>query len=563
MDQKKRSIDYVEQIDYIDLADHAEVGKTKQSIERKEKAKNRTVRTNRVLQENQPGKQPKQQTVKHADRWPVQKKSASKKSGGLWFAAAASVLVVLAVLLWPGKSKKSETAVDDSAVQAVSSVSVSAPEETGQTVSSVLQAAPIAQVEQDVPAKEEHTYEAGNVEFLGYSGSIASDEQKDLYYFIAPETGKYRCEMGDMMSGFTVSMCLYDALENEVDYYGGAGNGEGMSTSLQAGQTYALQIKSWSGTGDYTVKIGQAKNPADISSDTVVHDAIEFEGQQVYYNYTPEEDGKYRFEITQINQGILVSISIYDDAGYEVDYNNSIGQGDGVTTTLNAGRTYRVIVKQYSNLGTYTMNIGAQKPTIDISGVTVLRDGITYRGQKNNYTFTAAEDGVYRFEIDRINSGVSVSMELLDEAGYTVEQNTYMEKNDGLRAELQKGKTYRLIVSQCSDCGDYTMTIGTQKKMEDISAYSQVEDSIQFNGQVNLYGYSPASNGSCVFELAEMVSELQVSVEVYDDENYCLSRNSWMHSGDRVSVELEADREYRIKVLYCSGYGNYTLKTEV
>lgn len=557
MDQKRRDIDYV------DCVDSAEEKKPKQSAEWKEKPKNRAVKINRARLENQSGKPPERQTVKHVDRRPVQKKAEPKKSGGLWFAAAAGVLVVLAGLFWSGKSKKNETAVDVSAVQAVSSVSVSAPEETGQTVSSVLQVAPIAQAEQDVPVKEEYTYEAGSVEFLEYSGSIASDEQKDLYYFTAPETGKYHCEMDDMMSGFTTTMCLYDSLENEVDYYNGAGNGDGMTTSLQAGQTYALQIKSWSGTGDYTVKIGQAKNPADISSDTVVHDAIEFEGQQVYYNYTPAEDGKYRFEIAQINQGVLVSISIYDDAGYEVDYNNGIGQGDGVTTTLNAGRTYRVIVKQYSNLGAYTMNIGAQKPTIDISGVTVLRDGITYRGQKNNYMFTAAEDGVYRFEIDRINSGVSVSMELLDEAGYTVEQNTYMGKNDGLCAELQKDKTYRLIVSQCSDCGDYTMTIGTQKKMEDISAYSQVEDSIQFNGQVNLYGYRPASNGSCVFELAEMVSELQVSVEVYDDENYCLSRNSWMHSGDRVSVELEAGREYRIKVLYCSGYGNYTLKTEV
>lgn len=563
MNQKKRNIDYVEQIDYIDSADHAEVSRPKRSVDGKEKAENRTVRTNRARQESQPRKRPGQQAVKYADRQPVQKKSESKKSDGLGLAVAAGVLVVLVGLFWPGKPKKNETAVDASAVQAASSVSVSAPEETRQTASSVLQVVPIAQAEQDVPVKEEYTYEAGSVEFLGYSGTITSDEQKDLYYFTAPETGKYRCEMGDMMSGFTVSMRLYDALENEVDYYSGAGNGEGINTSLQAGQTYALQIKSWSGTGDYTVKIGQAKNPADISSDTVVHDAIEFEGQQVYYNYTPAEDGKYRFEIAQINQGILVSIGIYDDAGYEVDYNNGIGQGDGVTTTLNAGQTYRVIVKQYSNLGAYTMNIGAQKPTIDISGVTVLRDGITYRGQKNNYTFTAAEDGFYRFEIDRINNGVTVSMELLDEAGYTVERNSYLGKNDGIRAELQAGQTYRLIVSQCSECGDYTMLVGTQKKMEDISAYNQVEDSIQFNGQVNLYEYRPVSDGTYAFELAEMASDLQVSVEVYDDENYCLRQNSWMHSGDTVSVELEADREYKVRVLYCFGYGNYTLKTEM
>lgn len=556
MNQKKRNIDYV---DYVDSAEEK---KSKQSAEWKEEPKNRTVRTNRARLENQSVKQPERQPVQPVDRRPVQKRSEPKKSSGLGLAAAAGVLAVLAVLFWTGKSKKNETE-NVSAAQISSSVSASAPEEIEQTVSSVLKVEPITQTERDIPAGDERVYEAGSVDFLEYSGAIGSDEQKDWYYFTAPETGKYRCEMDDMMSGFTTTMCLYDSLKNEVDYYNGAGNGDGMTTSLQAGQTYALRIKSWSGTGAYTVRIGQAKSPADVSSDTVVHDAIEFAGQQVYYNYTPVEDGQYRFEIAQINQGIQVSIGIYDDAGYEVDYNNGIGQGDGVTTTLNAGQTYRVIVKQYSNLGAYTMNIGAQKPMTDISGVTVLRDDIAYRGQKNNYTFTAVENGIYRFEIDRINNGVTVSMELLDEAGYTVERNSYLGKNDGVRAELQAGQTYRLVVSQCTDCGDYTMTVGTQKKMEDISAYSQVEDSIQFNGQVNLYEYRPASDGTCVFELAEMASDLQVSVEIYDDENYCLRQNSWMHSGDTVSVELEAGRKYRIKVLYCSGYGNYTLKTGV
>ena len=556
MNQKKWESDHV---DYIDPADHAEDGRSRQSAEWKKETKNETGRTNKAHMETQSVKRLERQPVKHTERRPVPKKPEPKKSGELWFAAAAGVLVALVVLFWPGKSKKNDTE-DVSAAQVSSAVSVSDTEESEQTVSSVLLVAPIVQVERDVPAEDECIYEAGSVDFLEYSGLLNSDEQEDVYYFIAPETGKYRCEMSNMLSGFTTSMRLYDALENEVDYYNGAGNGEGMSTSLQAGQTYALQIKSWSGTGAYTVKVGQAKSPVDISSDTVVYDAIEFEGQQVYYDYTPAEDGQYRFEIAQINQGILVSINIYDDAGYEVDYNNGIGQGNGVTTTLSAGRTYRVVVKQYSNLGAYTMNIGTQKPMIDISDVTVLRDGITYKDQKNNYTFTAAENGIYRFEIDRINNGVTVSMELLDEAGYTVERNSYMGKNDGLRAELLAGQTYRLVVSQCSDCGDYTMTIGTQKKMEDISAYSQVEDSIQFNGQVNLYKYCPAGDGTCVFELTEMASDLQVSVEVYDDENYCLSKNSWMHSGDAVRAELEAGREYRIKVSYCSGYGNYTLK---
>ena len=146
MDQKRRDIDYV---------DSAEEKKPKQSAEWKEKPKNRAVKINRARLENQSGKPPERQTVKHVDRRPVQKKAEPKKSGGLWFAAAAGVLVVLAGLFWSGKSKKNETAVDVSAVQAVSSVSVSAPEETGQTVSSVLQVAPIAQAEQDVPVKEE------------------------------------------------------------------------------------------------------------------------------------------------------------------------------------------------------------------------------------------------------------------------------------------------------------------------------------------------------------------------------------------------------------------------
>lgn len=426
-------------------------------------------------------------------------------------------------------------------------------------VASVLNIDPIEASIINIPEYGENDYYAESTDFLYYSGTINGNGQENTYNFVAPETGKYRCELSDMVNGFTVSMYLYDVSGSKIDYNKGISNGDGITVSLMAGQPYTLSVESSSGIGSYNVFIGQQKSTVDLSQYTIVHDSTEYSEQEVNYLYTPAIDGIYRFYISQINNGITVSMYIYDSAGYKVDYNTNIGQDSGVTVTLESGQTYTVVIKQYSNLGSYTMNIGPQQPIIDISDCTLVTDCMKFSDQTNNYDFTAKESGIYRFQMEQINSGITTSLYLYDSAGYQVDYNTNIGKGSGITVSLDADQTYLLQVKQFSNYGAYTISIGSQKETVDISDYDQIKDSIQFNGQVNVYIFKPRNGGTYTFRIEGVASGIKVSVYIYDDADYSIDYNTNMEEGDSLRADLEADRTYYVQVEYSSDYGDYTL----
>ena len=502
---------------------------------------------------------------------------SSKKSYGSWIALGVAVLVLVLIIRScasgsSSKSKKyddvpSSTTQQSSNYQLDNSgssdgYSQSEQASEGGTLSptvATLSVDPIAEAPISIPAYDESEYFAESAEFLYYSGNIYESGQEDTYSFTASETGKYRCELSGMVSGFSVSMYVYDSNGNRVDYSTGISNESGVTVSLTSGQTYTLCVRSSYGTGTYNVFVGMQKSAVDLSSYTIVHDDIEYKGQEIKYTYSPAVDGVYRFYIAQINNGITVSMYVYDAAGYRVDYNTGIGQNSGVTVNLESGQTYTVIVKQSSSMGNFTMNIGPQQPAVDITDYTVIADSTKYSSQTNNYIFTARETGVYRFQIDQINNGITVSLYLFDAAGYKVDYNTSIGQGSGITVSLSAGQTYLLQVKQSSNYGAYTMTIGLQKETLDISSYSLIRDSIQYNGQVNKYIFRPSSSGKYTFGIEDAMSGMQVSIYVYDDADYRINYYTGMSSGRTMSADLEANKTYYIQVRYSSDYGTYTL----
>ena len=502
---------------------------------------------------------------------------SSKKSYGSWIALGVAVLVLVLIIRScasgsSSKSKKyddvpSSTTQQSSNYQLDNSgssdgYSQSEQASEGGTLSptvATLSVDPIAEAPISIPAYDESEYFAESAEFLYYSGNIYESGQEDTYSFTASETGKYRCELSGMVSGFSVSMYVYDSNGNRVDYSTGISNESGVTVSLTSGQTYTLCVRSSYGTGTYNVFVGMQKSGVDLSSYTIVHDDIEYKGQEIKYTYSPAVDGVYRFYIAQINNGITVSMYVYDAAGYRVDYNTGIGQNSGVTVNLESGQTYTVIVKQSSSMGNFTMNIGPQQPAVDITDYTVIADSTKYSSQTNNYIFTARETGVYRFQIDQINNGITVSLYLFDAAGYKVDYNTSIGQGSGITVSLSAGQTYLLQVKQSSNYGAYTMTIGLQKETLDISSYSLIRDSIQYNGQVNKYIFRPSSSGKYTFGIEDAMSGMQVSIYVYDDADYRINYYTGMSSGRTMSADLEANKTYYIQVRYSSDYGTYTL----
>ena len=196
---------------------------------------------------------------------------------------------------------------------------------------------------------------------------------------------------------------------------------------------------------------------------------------------------------------------------------------------------------------------------MDITDYTLVADSTMYSYQTNNYSFTAKENGVYRFQIDQINNGITVDMYVYDAAGYIVDRNINIGQYSGVTVTLDAGKTYTVVIKQSSNYGAYTMSVGSQKKSIDISAYNLVKDSIQYSNQENNYVFRPSRSGSFTFRVDDVVSGMAVSIYVYDDANYLIDSYTDMNSGNTLSVDLEANKTYHVQVKYSSNYGTYTL----
>ena len=410
------------------------------------------------------------------------------------------------------------------------------------------------------PAYETVEYQADEAEFLTFTDRIANSGDENTYHFLAEEAGVYRCEASDLVSGFTISMYLFNEKGERVDYSIGLRNGEGLTVSLRKGQRYTLQVKGYSGSGNYTVFIGMQKPAVDLSPYTVVYDATEFKGQEILYDYTPEVDGVHRFSIAKVNSGISFSLYVFDDAGYRVDYSIGIARNEGLNVTLEAGRTYRVVLKQYSSLGSYTMAVGPQQPTREITGYTGVTDSIQYKGQPNNYHYTPQVTGTHRFELGQVDSGFSVSMYLYDSAGYRIDYGIGLRRGEGLTVQLEAGETYLFRILQYSGYGEYPFSIGAKKPVVDISGSGAVRDSIQYKDQINSYTFTPSEDWTYIFEFDGIENQSTFSLYVYDDAGYRVDYSIGMRQGNKLSVALKKNLKYKIQVRQSSGLGTYILK---
>lgn len=415
----------------------------------------------------------------------------------------------------------------------------------------------------DNPAIAKNEVNNIDVSFLDYSDVISESGQENSYEFIAPENGIYRCELADMISGFTVSVYLYDTNGSKINSNINISNGLGITVKLSAGDLYRLVVKSSTGTGSYRLFVGQQKEIINISNCTTVNDSIEFVGQENKYLYTPTVTGIHRFWISQINSGVWVSVYVYDDAGYKVGSITDIGIDSGVSVTLTAGQSYSVIIKYSKGYDNYALSIGPQKTTLDISAYTAITDSTEFYNQTNNYLYTASVSGKHRFQIDQINSGIRVSMYVYDAAGYKLNYITDIGQNSGVTVTLNKGETYLIVIKQSNGYNSYTMSIGSPKEVVDISGYDVVNDGIQFFDQENIYTYTPEVSGSYKLSIGNVVSGVIISVYIFDDADYRVNYATGMSNASCFYGYLEANRTYVIKVIQNYNYGSYSLTIDL
>ena len=307
------------------------------------------------------------------------------------------------------------------------------------------------------PDLEKSEYTAAKVAFTEFPGELKGTVKKQEY---AVKAAGGPCSLiFTGLEGTLKAQILVKGPEGaEIVKQAGLVNGSEVNCVLEKDKTYTVSVEAVEGEGKYVLRFGQNKAAADVSGYDLVRDSIEFKGQSNTYSFVPENSGTYRFDVGSADKEFLLKTDIYDARGGKI-FGDNLAGGSGATLELNAGETYRIDAAQAGKVGEYSLAIGRQEPSSDVSGKCIVPGAITYKDQKKTYTFTAADSGKYRITIGNMGDGCSVKMYVYSQLGDRLEGTDEMSSGDTLSVILKEGQNYQIRLTQLSGTGNYTITM--------------------------------------------------------------------------------------------------------
>ena len=304
---------------------------------------------------------------------------------------------------------------------------------------------------------EEKGISLDKIDIQQISDKITAEKETKKYEFTTGEAGTYRLEFSDVPQNVWFKLYLYNASMEQLSYESGD-NGDGITADLEAGTKYYFVVEQGYNTGSYTLNIGPQKPTIDISTYTSVDDSIQFTNQRNIYFFTSTEAGTYRFELSDVPQNIWFKLYLYNASMEQLSYESG-DNGDGITADLDANTDYYFVVEQGYNTGSYTLNIGSQRPAIDISTYTSVDDSTQFTNQRNIYSFTSSVAGSYRFELSNISQDAWFKFYLYNSSMEQLEYGSG-DNGDGITADLDANKKYYFVVEQGGNIGSYTLNYG-------------------------------------------------------------------------------------------------------
>lgn len=218
----------------------------------------------------------------------------------------------------------------------------------------------------------------------------------------------------------------------------------------------------------------------------------------------------------------------------------------GFNLTLTIGRVYNFTVQKGSTAGPVNIQAFAPNGVANISNYSDVYDKLWYSSQKANYLYTTNVTGYYRFESD-----IKVYWRLEDQYGNVKIDLNYSAYSISL--VLESGSQYKITIQKATESGDFKIKVNVPNPEIDISGKLKVYDTMRFDGQRNIYKYSPQVSSSFTFS-----TSYKVYIKVLDNYNNIISNNNY--SLQSVKVTLDSSRVYTITIEQASTTGAYTLK---
>lgn len=282
---------------------------------------------------------------------------------------------------------------------------------------------------------------------------------------------------------------------------------------------------------------------------------ISANNQEDFYTYTPGISGIYRFDFDSDNANADYKFYILLPNGEQVA--SSYYSNGGKTVELDAGQTYSIIVKQYTEKVQYTIHIGIPNDIVTIDGA-VIEGILSYSDQKDEYTYTAPITGQYRFDFS--SSDVQCDYRFYIYASNNQQLVSTYFSNNGKTVELAEGDTYTLSVKQYSGYPSYTITIGIPNTVQVINGNS-FSGSITYTGQIDNYTYFAPVTGKYRFDFISDNVQADYRFYLYASNNEQLASTYYSNKGK--TVDLVEGETYRIEVKQNSGMENYTINIGV
>ena len=306
------------------------------------------------------------------------------------------------------------------------------------------------------------SFEIQSVNLINYSGEIYNDGQYNDYEYVPLISGVHRFEFSNVPNGTDFRLQLFNSGWEAIDSSIDLDNGEGLTESLKAGETYYIRVEQYREFGPYTLNVGPKKEIVDITDYTAISDSIQYTDQENDYLFVAERDGKYRFEFSNVPNGTDFRLQLFNSGWEAIDSSIDLDNGEGLTESLKAGETYYIRVEQYREFGPYTLNVGPKKEIVDITDYTAISDSIQYTDQENDYLFVAERDGTYKFEFSNILEGDNFRLEIFNSGWECETSKSYLDNETGLDGQLLRGETYYIRVIQQTGVSDYTLSIKYQ-----------------------------------------------------------------------------------------------------
>lgn len=288
-----------------------------------------------------------------------------------------------------------------------------------------------------------------------------------------------------------------------------------------------------------------------VISDNIITGTLDEYTTTRKFQYEAKATGKYRFDLDINDVNYSYCFAIYDDKNQQLGY--AYSDNDGLTIELEENKIYTMYVEQYSGSCEFTVYIGEPRPLQYITD-SKFTGNIYYENQTDVFSFTAPNNGKYRFDFDINDVNKSYKFSIYDSKNANV--GTDYSYNGGTTVELIENNTYTIYIEQNNGMCEYEVTIGYPSS-------TQIIDGVSFSGELtytdqqNYYEFTSKNAGIYRFDFVTNDVNNKYKFTLKDGKNKNLGQETSSYGG--ITLDLDKNTKYAICIEQITGFSKYTV----